>query len=76
LENRKVEQVLSGGIGTSGREVKVGKWCRKVNMVKILCTHVFKWKMIPVETIPRMGRGRIKDNDGGGELNYDIFDTL
>jgi hypothetical protein len=30
-------------------------------------------KMRPVETIPGMGGGRTKENDGGGELNYDIF---
>jgi hypothetical protein len=30
-------------------------------------------KTIPVETISRMGGGRIKENDGGGELNYDIL---
>jgi hypothetical protein len=30
-------------------------------------------KMRPVETIPGMGGGRIKENDGGGEFNYDIF---
>jgi hypothetical protein len=29
-------------------------------------------KMRPVETIPVMGGGRIKENDGGGEFNYDI----
>jgi hypothetical protein len=29
-------------------------------------------KMRPVETIPGMGGGRIKENDGGGEFNYDI----
>jgi hypothetical protein len=34
-----------------------GEGCRRVNMVKILCTHVFKWKLIPVETISEM-RGR------------------
>jgi hypothetical protein len=28
-----------------------------------------------VETIPGMGVGRIKENDGGGEFNYDIFDV-
>jgi hypothetical protein len=33
-------------------------------------------KMIPVETIPRIGRRGIKKNDGGGEFKYDIFDTL
>jgi hypothetical protein len=30
-------------------------------------------KMRPVETIPEIGGGRIKENDGGGELNYDIL---
>jgi hypothetical protein len=32
--------------------------------------------MRPVETIPGMGEGKIKENDGGGEFNYDIFDIL
>jgi hypothetical protein len=26
-----------------------------VNIVEILCIHVWKWKIIPVETIPGMG---------------------
>jgi hypothetical protein len=30
-------------------------------------------KMRPVETIPGMGEERIKENDGGGEFNYDIL---
>jgi hypothetical protein len=30
-------------------------------------------KMIPVETIPGMGVGRIKENSGKGEFKYDIF---
>jgi hypothetical protein len=30
-------------------------------------------KMRPVETIPAMWRGRIKENDGGGEFNYDML---
>jgi hypothetical protein len=30
-------------------------------------------KMIPVETIPEMVGGAIKENDGGGEFKYDIF---
>jgi hypothetical protein len=29
-------------------------------------------KIRPVETIPGMGGWRIKENDGGGEFNYDI----
>jgi hypothetical protein len=33
-------------------------------------------KMRPVETIPGMGVGRIKENGGVGEFNYDIFDIL
>jgi hypothetical protein len=31
--------------------------------------------MIPVETVPGMGGGVMKDS-GGGEFKYDIFDTL
>jgi hypothetical protein len=26
-----------------------------------------------IETIPGMGKGVIKENNGGGELNYDIL---
>jgi hypothetical protein len=33
-------------------------------------------KMIPVETIPGMERGRIKENGGECELKYNIFDIL
>jgi hypothetical protein len=33
-------------------------------------------KMRPVDTIPGMEGGRIKENGGGGEFKYDIFDTL
>jgi hypothetical protein len=29
--------------------------------------------MRPVETIPGMGGGRIKENDGGSAFNYDIL---
>jgi hypothetical protein len=32
-------------------------------------------KMRPVETVPGRGHG-IKENDGGSELNCDIFDIL
>jgi hypothetical protein len=30
--------------------------------------------MIPVETLP--GMGGMEENDGGGEIKYDIFNTL
>jgi hypothetical protein len=33
-------------------------------------------KMIPPETISGMGEGGIKENDGGDEFEYDIFDIL
>jgi hypothetical protein len=51
----------------------VGKGCKRRNMVQILCTHVFKWSMRPVEIMLGVGQRRIKENGGGGELNYDIF---
>jgi hypothetical protein len=33
-------------------------------------------KIRPVEIIPGMGGGEIKENGGGCEFKYDIFDTL
>jgi hypothetical protein len=33
-------------------------------------------RMIPIETIPEAGRERVKENDGGGEFNYDILATM
>jgi hypothetical protein len=33
-------------------------------------------KMRPVETVPGIEGGQIKENNGGGEFNYDIFDIL
>jgi hypothetical protein len=44
LENRRAEQVLSGGAGTSGMGEDMGKGCGRVNMVQILYTLVCKWK--------------------------------
>jgi hypothetical protein len=38
------------------------KICKWKEIIKI---SVYKWKMRPAETIPEMGRGRIKENDGG-----------
>jgi hypothetical protein len=32
--------------------------------------------MIPAETVPGMGGGGIKENDGEHEFSYDIFDPL
>jgi hypothetical protein len=33
-------------------------------------------KIRPVEAIPGMGGGEIKENDGVGELKYDILNML
>jgi hypothetical protein len=33
-------------------------------------------KMIPAESIPGMGEGRIMESNGRGKFQYDIFDTL
>jgi hypothetical protein len=33
-------------------------------------------KMIPVETVPGIRGGGMKQSSGGGEFNYGIFDTL
>jgi hypothetical protein len=39
-------------------------------MVQILCTHLCKWKNVPVETIPGMEEGNLKENTGGGSFKY------
>jgi hypothetical protein len=31
---------------------------------------------IPVETVPGIGKGGMKESRGRGEFKYDIFDTL
>jgi hypothetical protein len=46
-----------------------------MTIVQVLCTHVCKWKDAPVETIPRIRGGGIKEN-GGVEFNYDIFNIF
>jgi hypothetical protein len=48
----------------------------EVNMVEYYVLIYENGKMRPVETIPGMGGGRIKENDGGGEFNYDILQEL
>jgi hypothetical protein len=44
LENRRVKQVLPGEVVTHERGEDIGKGCRRVNIVQILCTHECKWK--------------------------------
>jgi hypothetical protein len=46
--NNTAEEVLPGVLVPVEGEEKVGKGYRLVNMLEILCTHVYKWKkMIP-----------------------------
>jgi hypothetical protein len=60
-ENRRAEQVLPGGwLVPVGREEAVGKGCERVSIVQRLCTHVCKWKIRPVETIPGIREGSNK----------------
>jgi hypothetical protein len=33
-------------------------------------------KMIPIKTIPGIEGGTIKETNGGGEFNYNMFDIL
>jgi hypothetical protein len=71
MENRKVKQVLSRGwYQWEGEDIRKG--CRRVNVVEYYVLMHENGKMRPVETIPGMGGGRIKENDGGGEFNYDL----
>jgi hypothetical protein len=74
-KKKRTGQFLPGGNGTSGRGEDVGKGCVRVNIVQLLYTHVCKWKMIPVETIPGNEVGGIKENVGRDEFKYDIFDV-
>jgi hypothetical protein len=46
--------------------------CRSVNVVGILCTHVWKWKNETCWGYFRNGVWGVKENDGGSESNYDI----
>jgi hypothetical protein len=71
-QNKRVEEVLPGcgGFDISGRG------CRWVNIVQTLCAHVCKWINNTCWNYSRKGEGGIKENDGGGEFKYDMFDIL
>jgi hypothetical protein len=59
-----------------GRRKMFRREDRRVIMVPELSIHVYKRKMKSVETIPGMGGGGIKENDGGGKFNYDTLYVL
>jgi hypothetical protein len=52
---------------------ELGKGCGKVHIVLILCTHVCKWKNETCSNFRNRDR-KVKENGGGGEFKYDIFD--
>jgi hypothetical protein len=65
-----------GGGGTNARGKEMGKGCKRVNMVQILCIHVCKWKNDICSNCSRKRRRGINENDGGDEFTYDIFDIF
>jgi hypothetical protein len=64
-QNRRAEQVLPGGVGTSEREEDIGRECRRVKMVQILCIQVHRWKNEICGNYSMNGGEGIKENDGG-----------
>jgi hypothetical protein len=71
-EHRRAEQVLSGGWQQWGGE-DIRKGCGRVNMVEYYTLMNENGKLRPVETIPGLGEGGVKESDGGDEFNYDIL---
>jgi hypothetical protein len=63
-------------VGSSGRWEVAGKGYGRVNAVKKCMYMYVNAKMIPIETIPGIRGGEIKENGGGGESKYDTFGTL
>jgi hypothetical protein len=61
------------GAGTSGRGEDIRKGCGRVNMVEYYALMYENGKMRPVEAIPGTEGGGIKENDAGGEFDYDIL---
>jgi hypothetical protein len=68
---RQNRSCLGGWYQWEGEEIRKG--CSRVNMVDILCTPACKWKSETCRNSSRNGGRRLKENDGGGEFNYDIL---
>jgi hypothetical protein len=47
-----------------------------MNTMPIMYIHVRKCKNIPVETVPGIRGGGVKESSGGNKFRYGIFDTL
>jgi hypothetical protein len=71
-ENRRVKQALPGwgpwGALVSVEGEVVGKGCKRVILCKFCIPMYVNAKMIPVETLPGMGKQVMKENDRGGEF--------
>jgi hypothetical protein len=66
-ENKRTEKILhGGGVGTGG------PGSRRMNMVQIMYTLYVDANMIPVETVPRIKGGGMKESSGEGEFKYNI----
>jgi hypothetical protein len=63
---------LSGG-WYQWEEEDVRKGCKRMNMVEYYVLVHENGKMRPVETVLGLGGEGLKENDGRGELNYDIL---
>jgi hypothetical protein len=62
LSRRWAGRNITKRVGTSGSGEKVGKGHRRVNMVKILCTHICKWKNDTCSNYSRNeGKRRVKE---------------
>jgi hypothetical protein len=46
------------GAGTSGGGEDIDKWCRRVDLVEILCSPVSKWKNETYWNHSKNGKGR------------------
>jgi hypothetical protein len=62
-ENRKIKQVLSGcWYQWEGENIRKG--CRRMNLVEILCSHVWKWKNETCWNYSKYwGEKKIKENE-------------
>jgi hypothetical protein len=58
-----------GLVPVEGEDIR--KRCRRIKVWKYCALLYENGKVRPVETIPGRGEGRIKENDGRGEFNYE-----
>jgi hypothetical protein len=64
-QNKSVEQVLSEGDGTSGREEDVEKECRRVNIVQTLVCIYVNGERYLLKLLQEWEKENRKESDGG-----------